>query len=94
MSGFYNGLNKSGRGAWVVHHARKTANAVGGSAEFPALDTAGKAAALLSQLAGTDQLTISKTRLDALAKAAGLNPRLEVPPLLAMLADREIIGEG
>jgi hypothetical protein len=94
MSDFYDGIEKRARGAWAIHHAQKTAATVNGSAEFSALDTAGKAASLLSQLAASDQITIEKTRVDALAKAAGLNARLEVPALLDLLEGRRLISRS
>ena len=50
MTKFYDGIDAPSKGAWVVHHGQKTASTVNGAAEFPALDAAGKAASLLSQL--------------------------------------------
>lgn len=94
MSNFLGSIARTSRGAWVVHHAGKTANAIGGASEFPAIDTAGKAAALLSQLAGTSELTLSKDRLGALAKVIGLNPHTEVPALLNLLKDRQLIDQA
>lgn len=91
MSNFYQQIAKRNRGAWVVHHAQKTAATVNGSAEFPALDTAGKAASLLSQLAATDQITVEKQKVDALGRAAGLNPRIELPALLDLLVQKRVI---
>jgi hypothetical protein len=58
---------------------------------LPALDTAGKAASLLSQIAATEQTTIEKAQVEALAKAAGLNPHIELPELLKLLARQRVI---
>lgn len=91
---FYDGIKARSKGAWVVHHGRKTATTVNGAAEFPALDTAGKAASLLSQLAASHQITIEKTKVDAFGKAAGLNPRLELPELLRVLESRRLIARS
>lgn len=91
MATFYNGIEPRSKGAWVVHHGQKTAATVNGAAEFPALDAAGKAASLLSQLAATSQTTIDKSRVGALARAAGLNPRIELPELLKVLERRRVI---
>ena len=91
MAKFYDGIQARSKGAWVVHHGQKTAATVNGAAEFPALDAAGKASSLLSQLAATNQATVDKPRLDALAKAAGLNPRIELPELLKLLERRRVI---
>jgi len=94
MSRFYDQIQARSKGAWVVHHSQKTAATVNGAAEFPALDAAGKAAALLSQLAATAQTTLDKARVHALAKAAGLNPRIELPELLRVLEQRRLIDRS
>ncbi|MCY3826192.1 MAG: hypothetical protein OXG10_02265 [Candidatus Dadabacteria bacterium] len=94
MFQYYESLRKQNRGAWIVHHGQKTSRTTGGSAEFPALDTAGKAASLLSQLAATDQTTLSKNRVISLGRAAGLNPNLDLPPLLAILSENRVIDMG
>jgi hypothetical protein len=92
MKEFYDRIQARTKGAWVVHHGQKTAAIVNGASEFPALDAAGKAASLLSQLAATDQLIVEKPRVNALAKAAGLNPRIELPELLKVLERRRVIA--
>jgi hypothetical protein len=92
MANFYESIEGRSKGAWVVHHGQKTAATVNGAAEFPALDAAGKAASLLSQLAATDQSVIDKSRVDAPARAAGLNPRIELPELLRVLERRRLIA--
>lgn len=94
MSESYDSLSRESKGAWVVHHARKTAATTGGAAEFSALDAAGKAASLLSQLAATDEGRVEKSRLNALARVAGLNPRIELPPLLELLKQRRVIEQS
>jgi hypothetical protein len=91
MADFFDGIKKRSVGAWVVHHSQKTAGTVNGAAEFPALDTAGKAASLLSQLAASDQLVIERAKVEALGKAAGLSPRLELPALLGILEEKRLL---
>lgn len=91
-SEFYANISAKHKGAWVVHHGQKTSATMAGAAEFPALDTAGKAASLLSQLAASDEeATVSKKRVEALSKAAGLNPKLETPALLGILARQRLV---
>lgn len=85
------GLSNETAGAWIVHHGQKIATSVGGAAEFSALDTAAKAASLLSQLSSTAEATLEKARVDALAKAANLNPKTELPSLLKLLKDKRWI---
>jgi hypothetical protein len=91
VPGFYEDISAATKGAWVVHHGQKTNGTVNGAAEFPALDAAGKAASLLSQLAATEQTTVEKRKVEALGRAAGLNPRIEVPELLKLLERKRII---
>lgn len=94
-STFYGSISAKHKGAWVVHHGQKTSSTMAGSAEFPALDTAGKAASLLSQLsASNEEASVSKPRLDALSKAAGLNPILETPSLINILARQRLVDVG
>jgi hypothetical protein len=90
MSPFYEQIQSHNKGAWVIHHSQKTAGTVNGAAEFPALDAAGKAAALLSQMTATSPATLDKSRVNALAKAAGLS-RIELPELLRVLEGRRLI---
>ena len=90
MPTFYEQFQPPNKGAWVIHHSQKTASTLNGAAEFPALDAAGKAAALLSQMAATSQATLDKSWVSALAKAAGLS-RIEQPELLRILERRRLI---
>src|SRR5579863_5019934 len=85
MSKKYDGLDKRNKGAWIVHHGQKTVATVNGAAEFPALDTAAKAASLLSQLAASEEAIVDTKTAEALARAAGLNPKLELPALVSLL---------
>jgi hypothetical protein len=94
MAKSYDEIEAPSKGAWVVHHGQKTAATVNGAAEFPALDAASKAASLLSQLAATEDSTVDKIKVDALAKAAGLNPRIELPALLHLLEQRRVIDRS
>ena len=94
MSKFYDAIDSPSKGAWVVHHGQKTVSTVNGGAEFPSLDAAGKAASLLSQLAASQQTTLEKLKVDALARAAELNPRIELPGLLNLLEKRRVIDRS
>jgi len=94
MADRYDEVDKRTRGAWTIHHAQKTAATQNAAAEFPALDTAGKAANLLSQLAANDQEKVEQKRVAALAQAAGLNTRLELPGLLKLLQDHRLIDQS
>lgn len=94
MSKYYEKIGDRTKGAWVVHHGQKTGAAVSAAAEYPAIDATGKAASLLSQLAASEQTTLAASEVNALARAAGLNPRLEVPALLGILEERRLIDRS
>ena len=91
MTSRYDAISKKEKGAWVIHHSQKTASTQKASAEFPALDAAGKASSLLSQFASSEQSIIPKQTVDAFAQAAGLNPKTELFSLLEMLKRRRVI---
>ena len=91
MSQRYDKIPKKEKGAWVVHHSQKTASTQNASAEFPAIDAAGKASSLLSRFAASEELLIPKRRVDAFTQAAGLNPKTELASLLDMLKQRRVI---
>lgn len=82
------------RGAWIIHHGRKARNALKGGAAFPALETAGQAATLLSSFAATDEITLPRRRVEALARAAGFNPKLELPGVLDILTNKRLIDRA
>lgn len=86
--------NKETKGAWIIHHGRKLVLDANGSAEFPALDEAAKAATLLTKLGQSGEDCIPKTEVKAIAVASGLNPRLELNGLLQLLEGRRLISQG
>ncbi|HDS1709068.1 hypothetical protein [Pseudomonas putida] len=86
--------NKETKGAWIIHHGRKLALDANGSAEFPALDEAAKAATLLTKLGQAGEDCIPKTEVKAIAVASGLNPRLELTALLQLLETRRLISQS
>lgn len=81
-------------GAWVIHHGRKLALDSNGSAEFPAIDEAAKAATLLTKLGQSNQANISKAEVRAIAVASGLNPRHELTGLLQVLERKRLIDQS
>lgn len=82
---------KETRGAWIIHHGRKISLDVSAPSEFPVLDESAKAADLLMRLAQSDDVTLTKVEVDAVARAAGLNPRSELPHYLKLLSSRRLI---
>lgn len=84
-------LNKETKGAWVVHHGRKLLQYAGGAAEFPAIDEAAKAASLLARLSESQQATLSKSKVKAVATGAALNPGYELDGLLSVLERKRLV---
>jgi hypothetical protein len=87
-------LEKETTGAWIIHHGRKIALDVDAPAEFPVLDEAAKAAELLIRLSETDVATLTNKETEAVARAAHLNPRTELPHYLNLLEDRRLIDRS
>ena len=87
-------LAKETKGAWIVHHGRKIALDVHAPAEFPVLDESAKAAELLIRLGQTDTATLTKSEAEAVARAAHLNPRSELPHYLGILEARRLIDRA
>jgi hypothetical protein len=83
-------LDDKTSGAWVVHHTRKLEQ-VSSAHTFNAVLVAGKAGTLLSALSATEQTTVPKVRVDALAQAANINAYVELPKLLEILKGRKLI---
>lgn len=81
-------------GAWVIHHGRKLALDANGSAEFPAIDEAAKAATILTKLGQSTQTNIPKAEVRAIAMASGLNPRHELTGLLQVLEKKRLIDQS
>jgi hypothetical protein len=81
-------------GAWVIHHGRKLALDANGSAEFPAIDEAAKAATLLTKLGQASHVNIPKREVQAIATASGLNPRHELVGLLQVLEKKRLIEQS
>lgn len=78
-------------GAWIVHHGMKLQADQAGASEFPAIDGAAKAGRLLAGMAVSEESQLSRDHVVALAKSAGLNPKIELPTILDRLRERQVI---
>jgi len=87
-------INRETVGAWVIHHGKKLVLVTSGPADFPIIDEAAKAATLLSKLGETNQANLSKTQVQAIAQASGLNPRHELSGLLQVLEKKRLIEQS
>lgn len=78
------------KGAWLVHHTHKLEQ-VNGVDEFNNIYAAGKAAILLSALSASEQTSLSRSRVELLARASNINTLFELPKLLELLEARSLI---
>jgi len=91
MSKAYDAVEKKDEGR-VDHSPRAEGPwCLAGRSRVSGAGTAGRATALLSSLAASDDTTLPKSRVEALAKAAGFNPKLELPQILEILKERRLI---
>lgn len=80
-------------GAWIIHHGRKLLLDTNGSAEFPAIDEAAKAATLLTKLGQSEEDNVPMSEVRAIATDSGLNPRHELAGLLQVLEKKRLIEQ-
>lgn len=83
-------MDKKTKGAWLIHHTHKlqgVTNQMGYEKTF----LAGKAGILLSAISSDRDMTISPERLKALAQAANINTTFELPKLLHVLHDKQLV---
>ena len=81
------------KGAWLVHHTHKLEQ-VTGIHEFDNIYAAGKAAILLSALSASDRTSLSRSRVEVLARASNVNTLFELPKLLELLEARGLIQQS
>lgn len=82
------------QGAWIVHHAEKLKSVQNADNEFEQINFAGKCGKLLSCLSSNNQYQINNNRVNALAKAANINQRTELPACIDELVRQRLILKG
>lgn len=85
-------MDSKTKGAWIVHHTRKLQAVT--SQDFDQLAFSGKCGLLLSGIAEQNQTTMPKSRVEALSRANGISPRLELPAILAELERQKLVQQG
>ena len=85
-------MDKKIKGAWIIHHTKKLQATT--NQEFDAIGFAGKCGTLLSAISSSNQILITGSRLEALAKANQISPRGEVPAILQELKRQRLISIG
>jgi len=85
-------MEKRTEGAWIIHHTNKLKQVE--SNDFEDIDFAGKAGKLLSGLAASNEESeLSKEKVQAIAKGAGIN-KAELPTLLNKLQEEHLIDQS
>lgn len=87
-------MDKKIEGAWIIHHTNKLQNVTNASNDYEAINLAGKCGLLLSSLAVSEDQSISKEKLETLAKANNINRKTELPGILDELEKQKLIFPG
>ena len=87
-------MDEKTKGAWIIHHSKKIASVEDVATEYEQLGFAGKCGILLNSLSASDYMEISNERLEALAKAANITVRMELPAVLTELERQRLIDRG
>ncbi|MDX1489876.1 MAG: hypothetical protein R3332_01205 [Pseudohongiellaceae bacterium] len=83
-------MDKKLQGSWLIHHTNKLQN-VTNQGQYQNTFVAGKAGILLSAISETNQSVLSNDKLEVLANASNINIGFELPRLLEVLKEQELI---
>ena len=85
------GMENRVKGAWIIHHSKKIQSIEKAATVYEQIDFAGKCGILLSSLSATEQMQMSRDRVNSLAKVVGISTRAELPSVLAELERQKCI---
>lgn len=83
-------MDKKVQGSWLIHHTNKLQNVIN-QGDYQNTFVAGKAGILLSAISETNQSVITNEKLNVLANASNINTAFELPKLLEVLKEQELI---
>lgn len=83
-------MDKKLQGSWLIHHTNKLQN-VTNQGQYQSTFVAGKAGILLSAISETNQSVLPNDKLEVLANASNINIGFELPRLLEVLKEQELI---
>lgn len=86
-------MDKKVKGSWLIHHTNKL-QGITNQAGYEKMFLAGKAGILLSAISADSQLTINNDRLKVLASASNINITFELPKLIDVLKEQELIDRS
>ncbi|MBL1432842.1 MAG: hypothetical protein COC09_05300 [Gammaproteobacteria bacterium] len=81
------------KGAWLIHHTNKLQN-VTNQEKYQKAFLAGKSGILLSAISESNQSIVSNKKLAVLANAANINTTFELPKLLDVLQEHQLIDKS
>ncbi|MFB1118784.1 hypothetical protein RF240_22100 [Dickeya dadantii] len=83
-------MDKKTKGSWLIHHTNKL-QGVTNQSGYEKTYLAGKAGILLSAISTNQGTTVNNDRLTVLAKAANINTTFELPKLVEVLQQQQLI---
>lgn len=83
-------MDKKTKGSWLIHHTNKL-QGVTNQTGYEKTFLAGKAGILLSAISSNNHVTVNNDRLTVLAKAANINTTFELPKLIEVLQQQQLI---
>ena len=83
-------MDKKTKGSWLIHHTNKL-QGVTNQSGYEKTYLAGKAGILLSAISANQSTTVNNDRLTVLAKAANINTTFELPKLIEVLHQQQLI---
>ncbi|NEO58685.1 MAG: hypothetical protein F6K54_39985 [Okeania sp. SIO3B5] len=84
-------MDERTQGAWIIHHTDKLQDMKYAANDYENINLAGKCGLLLSSLAASEEMSISQEKLNALAKAANISLKMELPTILDKLEKQKLI---
>ena len=87
-------MDKLVKGAWIVHHTSKLQGVTNAVNDYEQINLAGKCGLLLSSLASSENTSLTTEQVNALAKAAEISVRLELPQILRELEAQKLIAQS
>jgi len=81
------------KGSWLIHHTNKLQN-ITNQEKYQKAFLAGKSGILLSAISESNQSIVSNEKLAILANAANINTTFELPKLLDVLQEHQLIDKS
>ena len=83
-------MDKKLKGSWLIHHTNKL-QAVTNQLGFEKTYVSGKCGILLSAISSNDEVILNKSKLQTLARASNINTITELPIIIDILKNKELI---